>query len=395
MAQLKRNRRGRGEGLIHKRPDGRWEARIDLGWQGGKRQRKSIYGRTREEVKDSLIKAQRDQQQGLLLAGPTPTVGQFIRSWLEVVKPTLRPATYVSYEGTTRLHILPDLERVRLDKLTPVHLHRLLQTKAETGLSPRSVQYILLVLRIALGRAVRWGLVPRNVAKLLDAPRVPRYRGRFLMPEEAERFIEVAREDRLGAIYTVALSLGLRLGEALGLKWSDVNLKSRIITIERAVQRVSGKGLQFVPVKTDRSSRTIRLPGICEATLRRHQLAQVKDRLLAGSAWQDYDLVFASSIGTPLDGRNVTRRLKALLSKAGVEPMRFHDLRHSAASLLGAQGVPPRVVMEILGHSRISVTLDLYSHVFPSSLGDAADAMDRALGGQFGGQPDQAAGQQS
>jgi integrase len=171
-----------------------------------------------------------------------------------------------------------------------------------------------------------------------------------------------------------------------------VDFDARTITIERAVQRVSGKGLQFVPVKTDRSSRTIRLPAVCVDTLRRHQVEQVKDRLLAGSAWRDLGLVFASSIGTPLDGRNVTRRLKVLLRIVGMEPMRFHDLRHSAASLLGAQGIPARVVMEVLGHSRISVTLDLYSHVFPSALGDAADAMDRALGGQFGGQPDPPAG---
>jgi integrase len=259
----------------------------------------------------------------------------------------------------------------------------------------RDRPHILFVLRIALGRAVRWGLVRRNVAKLVDAPRVPRYRGRFLLPEEAERFVKVAGEDRLGAVYSVALSLGLRLGEALGLKWSDVDLANRTITIERAVQLVSGKGLQFVPVKTDRSVRKIKLPAVCADTLRRHQVQQLEDRLLAGPAWRDLDLVFASSVGTPLDGRNVTRRFKVLLRKAGVEPMRFHDLRHSAASLLGAQGVPARVVMEVLGHSRISVTLDLYSHVFPSALGDAADAMDRALGGQFGGQPDQAIGGES
>src|SRR5262249_53470553 len=161
---------------------------------------------------------------------------------------------------------------VRLDRLTPMHVHRLLQRKAETDLSPRTVQYMLFVLRMALGRAVRWGLVPRNVAKLVDAPRVPRDHGRCLLPEEADRFLQVVSEDRrLGAVYAVALSLGLRLGEALGLKWSDVDFGGRTITIERAVQRVSGKGLQFVPVKTDRSARKIRLPAVCLDTLRQHQ----------------------------------------------------------------------------------------------------------------------------
>lgn len=395
MGASKRSRRGRGEGLIHQRPDGRWEARVDLGWQDGKRRRKSIYGRTRAEVADALVKAQLEHQQGLLVAGPTPTVGQFLRSWLEVVKPTLRPATYVSYEGTVRLHILPTLERIRLDRLTPLNVHGLLQAKSQSDLSPRSVQYILFVLRIALGRAVRWGMVPRNVAQLVDAPRVAKYRGRFLLPDEAERFIALAQSDRLGAIYTVALSLGLRLGEALGLKWSDVDLAGRAVTIRRSVQRVSGKGLLFVPVKTEHSERSIRLPGVCIDALRRHQAVQLRERLLAGSAWQESDLVFASSIGTPFDPRKVSKRLKVLLNEAGIAPMRFHDLRHSAASLLGAQGVPPRVVMEVLGHSRISVTLDLYSHVFPSAMGDAADAMDRALGGQIGGQSDGAMGNAS
>lgn len=286
MAQKKR--RGRGEGLIRQRPDGRWEARLDLGWQGGKRVRKTLYGRTWEDVRNKLDDARHSEQQGLLHAGPTTTVGQFLRSWLEVVQPGLRPKTYTSYEGTVPLHLLPDFEKVRLDKLTPIHVHRLLKRKASEGdLSERSVQYILFVLRIALGKAVRWGLVARNVATMVDGPRVHARNVPALTPEQASVFIEAAREDRLSALYTVALSLGLRQGEALGLRWSNVDMDRRELQIDAALQRVPGKGLVLVEPKTERSQRVIALPRVCADALREHRKRQLEDRLLAGSRWTE------------------------------------------------------------------------------------------------------------
>jgi integrase len=248
------------------------------------------------------------------------------------------------------------------------------------GHSPRTVQYALHVLRIALARAVRWGLVPRNVATMVDGPRVPRRRVPVLTGEEAQRFMIAVRDDRLGALYVVALSLGLRQGEVLGLRWSDVDLDRQSLTVGAALQRVSGKGLVLVEPKTETSRRKITLPGYCLGVLREHRVRQLRDRLLAGSRWSETGLVFTSALGTGLESGLVTKRLQRILAACGLPRLRFHDLRHSAASLLGAQGVPPRVVMEVLGHSRISVTMDLYSHVFPSLLGDAAKAMERALG---------------
>jgi integrase len=320
-------------------------------------------------VQEKLQAALRDQREGRLVIGTTPTASQFLAHWLDVSRAAWRPKTYTSYEGTVRLHIAPALGRVRLDKLTPVHVQRLLKERRDAGLSARSVQYVLHVLRIALGKAVRWGLVQRNVAALVDGPRVPRRRVAALDPGQAQRFIAAAGSDRLRALYTVALSLGLRQGEALGLRWSDVDLEGRSLTVRVALQRVPGRGLTLVEPKTGTSQRRIALPGVCVDALRAHRVRQLEERLPAGPAWIETDLVFTTMEGRALDGGAVTKNLQRILARCGLPRLRFHDLRHSAASLLGAQGVPARVVMEVLGHSRISVTMDLYSHVFPSALG--------------------------
>ncbi len=379
-------RRGSGEGTIYQRSDGRWEGKVDAGWSGGQRLRKSIYGRTRKEVADKLLAVLREQRDGRLVVGRAPTVGQYLGEWLRVVEPSVRAKTYTSYEGTVRLHISPSLGRLRLDKLTPVHVHDWLRGKAATGLSPRSVQYILHVLRIALGKAERWGLVTRNAAALVDGPRVPRRPASVLNPDEARRFLEAARGHRLGALYTVALSLGLRQGEALGLRWSDVDLDKRVLRVQGALQRVPGAGLALVEAKTATSNRVVVLPTVCVDVLRDQRVRQVQDRLVAGSRWEETGLVFTSGVGTGLDGGMVTKSLQRLLVDSDLPRLRFHDLRHSAASLLMAQGVPPRVVMEVLGHSRFGMTMDVYTHVFPALLEGAADAMDRTLGRQAGRQ---------
>lgn len=379
-------RRGRGEGGIRQRPDGRWEATIDLGAHGAKRIRRFIYGRTRKEVTDKLKAEHQRQEDGAFVTGRMPTVAQFLDAWLASAQQTVRSKTYVSYEGMVRLHIKPWIGKARLDKLTAVDVQGLVTGRAAEGQSTRVLQYRLQVLRIALNKAVRWGLVTRNVAAFVDGPRVEPRHGVFLSREQAARFLDAAREDALSALYTVALSIGLRQGEALGLSWSDVDFDGRVVNVQRQLQRVSGEGFGLVELKTARSRRRVRLPEACLAALRRHRVEQQEFRLMAGPDWMDSGLVFTNAYGRPLHGSTVTKQLQRLLREAGLPRMRFHDLRHSAASLLLVQGVPLRVVMEVLGHSRIAVTSDIYTHVVPSLLGDAADTMDAALGGQFGGQ---------
>ncbi len=219
-------RRGHNEGSIYQREDGRWVGVIDLGYHGGKRKRKSFYGSTRREVQQKLIAALRDRQTGLPGGyDDRQTVEQFLNHWLEnSVKPSVRPKTYTSYAQLVRLHLAPELGRIRLTKLSPQDVQRFINRKLVSGLSPRTVEYCRAVLRRALNQAVRWGYVPRNVATLVDAPRSERPDPEPLTPEEVRAFLEAVKEDRLAALYSVAIALGLRQGEALGLRWEDVDL---------------------------------------------------------------------------------------------------------------------------------------------------------------------------
>ena len=256
-----------------------------------------------------------------------------------------------------------------------------LNAKSASGLSPRSVGYLRAVLRQALGQAERWGMVTRNVARLADPPRIPRHEVRPFSPEEARRFLDAIRGDRLEALYLVALGVGLRQGEILGLAWSDVDLEASTLTVRHALQRVD-RVLVLVEPKSATSRRIIALPALVRDALRAHRTRQRTERLLAGSRWHDdpRDVVFRTTVGTPMDGIAVTRRFQAVLRQAGLPRQRFHDLRHACASLLLAQGVAPRVVMETLGHSQISLTLNTYSHVIPALGRAAADQMDAVLG---------------
>lgn len=344
----------------------------------GARQRKVAYGHTRQEAQRALAEALRAQQYGVLNPGPTQTVEEFLRRWLEeTARPSVRDSTYRSYRRLAELHIIPRLGRIRLTALTPQHVQSLLNEKARSHLSPRTVHHIRAVLRCALNKAMRWGLVIRNVAELVDLPRIPRAERLTLDADDARTFLEVVRGHDHEALYTVALALGLRQGEALGLKWEDIDFAKRTLTVRRALQRVNGK-MTFVEPKSATSRRTIPLPGIAVDALRRHQERQSTARFRPGPPWDG--LVFTSSVGTPMSARNLFRAFKKLLKRAGLpRAIRFHDLRHSCASLLLAQGISPRTIMETLGHSQISLTLNTYSHVVPSLQREAADVMDRLL----------------
>lgn len=218
----------------------------------------------------------------------------------------------------------------------------------------------------------------RNVATLVDAPRVPSREVEPFSELEARKFLKAVRGDRLEALYTVALAVGIRQGEALGLAWKDVDLERGLIHVRRSLQRLSGQ-FEFVEPKSRRSRRTVLLPASAVVALRDHRIRQEQERCLAGESWADSELVFTSKSGKPLDYTNVTTAFQRLLKRAGLPQKRFHDLRHSCATLLLAQGVSPRVVMEILGHSQISLTLNTYTHVLPELQRDAATRMERFI----------------
>jgi len=373
----KNRRRGHNEGSIYKRKDGRWVAVLTVGGL----KRKSYYGRIRPEVQAKLTAAAAGLSGGLIpQTNERLTVGQFLTNWLsDTAQPSVRPATFKGYDGKIRTHILPALGKARLVKLTPQNLEAFLNQKRMAGLSPQTVQHLRAILRAALSDAVRWGLVPRNVAALVDGPRVPHRDVRPLTPNEAQSLLEAVRTHRLGALFSVALAVGLRQGEALGLAWNDIDLDGGTLTVRKTLQRID-ESFVLVEPKTVRSRRTIALPSVAVNVLRTHRARQMEERLMAGSLWEDdWGLVFTTATGRPLHGTNVTRTFQQLLAKAGLRRQRFHDLRHSCASLLLAQGVHPRVVMETLGHSQIALTMNTYSHVLPPLQREAAVRMDEVL----------------
>lgn len=368
-------KRGQGEGSITKRADGRWMARLTL--PGGKR--KCFYGRTRQEVARKLAKAQRDLEMGVRIPSERQVFGQFLAQWLEVARPTVRITTFIRYEEYVRLHTVPILGRIKLTRLTPQHLQELYARKLEDGLSPMSVRHLHAVLHRALSQALRWGLIASNVAGAVDPPRAKRMELQTLNPDQARRFLEVAKGHRLEALYVVALTTGMRLGEILGLRWKDVDLDGSCLRIVCTLQRTPS-ALTFAEPKTDNSRRQIDLTQAAVAALRRHRASQLEERLKAGPVWEDNGMVFANEVGRPIDGGNLRcRSFLPLLKRAGLPCIRFHDLRHSAATLLLSQGIHPKIVSEMLGHSSITMTLDIYSHVLPTMQRQATAALDALL----------------
>jgi integrase len=372
----RRGRRGNNEGTIVQRKDGRWAGAVTTGLA----QRRWVYGKTREEVARRVIDALKSTQDGVPIPGELETVERFLTKWLEqTVRPKVRPVTLVSYATIVRLHLIPELGAVRLSRLTPADVQGLLNRKMVAGLSPRRVEYIRGVLRQALGHAVKWGLLQRNVVDLTDRPRPTRQDLRPLDAQQALVFLHSVRGDRLEALYHLALALGMRQGELLGLRWDDVDLERGFVRVRRSLVRIGGQFVLTEP-KTDRSARRLPLPSTLMETLRAHKRRQTEEQL-AAPAWGGWDLVFTTPSGQPLHSKSVTKAFQAHVDAAGLPRQRFHDLRHACASLLMAQGVHPRVVMEVLGHATITTTMNTYTHVTEATQREALAGLSSSLSG--------------
>ena len=371
------SRRAKGEGSIFRRKDGRWVGRT----QNDAGQRYFVYGKTQRDVHQQLTVIKRDLQQGIPPITGRMTVAVYLESWLiDSAQSTVRESTFVSYRSIVRNHLIRQLGKVQLTKLTPQMIERFLNERLATGLSARRVQYLHAVLRRALNRAMKAGYVGRNVAMLVDPPRVPHTEIAPLTPSQARTLLEAAKGDRLEALYSVALALGLRQGEALGLRWEDVDFESGLIHVRFELQRIERQN-RLVELKTRRSHRTLAMPPYIAGQLKEHGARQREDRVLLGPEWHVSDFVFTSQTGRPLSGTYVTHAFQRLLKRAGLPKKRFYDLRHSCATLLLVQGVPARVVMEILGHSQIGLTMNTYTHVLPELSRAAANGMQKFLDG--------------
>jgi integrase len=242
------------------------------------------------------------------------------------------------------------------------------------------VQLIHVTLHKALKQAVTDGLIPRNVTEAVKPPQPEKKEIRPLSPNQARALLEEVKGDRLESLYVLAVSTGMRQGELLGLKWEDVDLETGTVQVRRTLSTQTGKGVAFSPPKTAKGRRSIKLPEVAKKSLRKHLDAQREERTSLAGLWEDSGLVFTTRVGTPLGRQElVTRSFKPLLRKVGLPDIRFHDLRHTCATLLLSKGVHAKFVQELLGHANISITLDTYSHVLPG-MGDAtAGAMDETL----------------
>jgi integrase len=368
-------RRGSGEGGIFQREsDGRWVATVELGkGSNGKRLRKTVYGSTKRQVQAKLKAAQDARDKGIVTTGGNMTVSAWLDQWLDGLDATgkLKASTRRSYREVVNLYVRPHLGHIRLARLTPEDVEKMGHTLAEAGKSGNTQRLARTILRRALGQAERRGYVARNVVALTDAPAVKVDERPVLTPEQARQLFDALHDDRLLPLYMVAIHTGLRQGELLALRWSDVDLEAGTLTVTGTLDR---KVRQRTDPKTDKSRRAVPLTPQAMEALQVHQVRQN----LEGTQGSD-DLVFTSARGTALYDSNIRKHWHRVSANLGLPSMPWHNLRHSAATIMLAQGVPIEVVSRVFGHASIRITADIYGHVSPETNRQAADAMSKAL----------------
>lgn len=373
-----RKRNPNGAGTITQRKDGRYQAAVYVLQPDGTTARKFAYGKTWAEC-DAKRRALLDKVDNGV---PVPTRSMKLSEWLpywldNIVKPRRKKTTAAKYEVHVRLYLVPMIGTKRLESLSVADVRRFL-VQVEKKTSAATAKESHRVLRTALTAACREELVTRNVATLVEPPTVA---ARELSPwslDETLDFLAAARKDPLYSAFVLAIALGFRRGEVVGLRWENVDLDKREIRVRTQRQRVAGEVYEDDP-KGRRRKQTLPLPAICVAPLRWQRLKQAAAREHAGEKWTDTGYVFTTRTGQPIEPRNLYRSFTRVAKNADLRIVRLHDARHGTATLLTAAGVPPRVVMEILGHSQIAVTMNVYTHVVQDTQREAVRHMDRLL----------------
>jgi integrase len=369
-------------GYIRERKPGVFEIIYDIPREPGQdRKQKSVtvHRKNKKEAEKDLRKILHDIDNNNYSDPGKLTFAKYLGQWLkDYCKPKLTQNTYDSYANIVDNHVIPALGKHQLEKLKPLHLQEYYSQALEKKLSPKTVRYHHRVIHKALEMAVKWQIVTRNVADAVEPPKVGQYEAAVYCEDEAQKLLAAAEDTRLYIPILIALATGLRRGELLGLRWKDMDLKNNILTVNQTLLPNS-EGLQFCAPKTKKSRRPVTLPASVVDTLKKHKAKQNEERLALGDTWDDNNLVVCREDGSPWHPATFSHNYKDLLSDNKLPHIRFHDLRHTHASILLRQGVHPKVVSERLGHSQIGITLDIYSHILPGIQEEVAQQLDNGL----------------
>jgi integrase len=374
----RKKERGNGSGSVYPRKNKQGKI---IGYRGsyfapdGKR--RYVSAKRKGDAEKALRQAMTDADRGFVFDGGTLTLENYLTRWLtDSVKDTVRRSTFVQYKSVVNRHLIPALGRLKLKALTPAHARSLYREKLDCELSPRTVQYIHVTLHKALKQAVMDGLIPRNIADAVKAPQAHKIEVTPLTPAEVKVLLSAASGDRLETLYITAIHTGLRRSELLGLKWTDIDLDARTLSVQRSLDRDG----TFNPPKRNKSRRSVKLTAQAAEALKGHRARQNEERLQLGSLWEDWGLVFPNRSGKPMNADYLYHRgFRPLLERAELSGFTFHSLRHTCATLLLSKNVNPKIVSEMLGHATISQTMDTYSHVMPGMQEVAAAALEEAL----------------
>ncbi len=367
-------RRGNKEGCVVQRSKNSWRCQVSIGGT-----RFSHTAPTRKECQEWLKKITSEAEMGLDYKGAQQTFEEFLETWLANIRTSVRPVTFYQYQMTCKRYILPTLGQIKLNQVKPGLIQKLYAEKLQSGLGARTVEIIHSVLHRAFVQAVKLEILGRNPVDATTPPKVEEKEMRFFDESQVSLFLLAARGDKNEIVYHLAIATGMRQSELLGLKWSDLDWQKKTITIQRQLKRLfRGEGY-FSPPKTRNGRRSVMLGDVTLAKLREQWERLKVLRQMAGSLWQENDLIFPSSIGTPKNQSNLYREFKELIRQSGLPDIRFHDLRHTAATLLLNHGVPPIVVSRRLGHYKVSMTLDIYGHLMPEIQDTAAKLIDELI----------------
>jgi integrase len=366
-------RRSNGEGTIYQRPNGKWCAMLSVG--GG--ERRAFYADTEKEVIEKRDKAKRALESGGLKGRAGYTLSEHLVYWLDDVKVShIRPATYRIYSYYVHSILIPAIGKIKVERFTAQHMQKLMNDLARSGRASVTVQHVRTVLIQALREAQKYGIVTQNVAEFVKAPAGKSPERPLLSTEQINMLLDAVKRTRDEPVYWVALQLGLRQGEILGLRWSDVDLVHGEVRIEHTLSGISQDGQPILsPPKTMAGKRTVPVPDGLLDMLRNHHTAQLAEKMHYRSSWKDHNLVFCSETGVPIRSDSLRQRFVTVVKRLGMPRIHFHDLRHACATMLAEQGVPPRVAMEILGHRDIATTELVYKHVRETSKREAINSL--------------------